>query len=761
LKIIASYLTIGDIFKEGASLKNIVTGLCAAVLISGCGGDSSNEDGTKQKADFSQEKIDKKEDNQTTVVDHTSPTLTLKGGTVYRLLQGKPFIDPGYNAVDNVDGQISQKVAVSGNVDTSKPGKYKLTYSVQDKAGNKSEATRDVYVFFKPKSSVYINEFLANNNTNMLDPDYYAFSDWIELYNDSDSDINISGYSISDSLDKVSWTIPADTVIKAHSYKIIWADKKASGIHTDFSLGRKGEEIAFYDKAGTLIDYISYKKQKADISYGRNDDLLWEYMIPSYNSKNRQGLLSNKRTDEPLFSKEGGFYTSSVTVSLDSQEGADIYYTTDGSFPNINDKSHTMKYTAPIKIDKTTTLRARAYKNGRFQSKDVTNTYLIDHQSDLPVVTLATNPDYLFDDMIGIYVKGKNGVPLKQCRASETEPVNYAQDWQRPIHIEFFDEDKKQAFSFNLDIAITGQCSRHNPKKSLSLELDSKYGKKSLKYGLYPSKDLEKIKDFRLRTGDLGFKVRDLVSVALVEDAKLNVDYEAYRAVKLFINAKYWGIYNIREKKGLEYLKSNYPDINTSKVDMIGIKVKAGNREAYDELDRYVKSHDLSIDTNYRKVLDEVDIDNFIDYMIIELYSGNNDWPFNNFRVWRERDKPGAKWRWVLEDLDYGFVNADANTFDVAQEQGVLTTDLFGALLKNPTFKAKFKKRFNDLLSTAFEPDNVIALVDKIYDERKNYMDDEPAEWGITLHDLTYDVDRIRSFANKRPAIIKAQLDKL
>ncbi len=719
-----------------------------SILMQGCGGGSSNN---------SSNGIGK---------DITPPVITLKGDQVIRLLTGQKFTDPGATAFDDKDGDITASLERNSTVDTSTAGNYKVTYFVTDKAGNHTEISRTVRVFFKPVSDIYINEFLANNNFNRMDPDFYAFSDWIELYNNSNQKIDLSGYGLSDKEGQESWKIPDGTFIDSHSYKIFWADKRNTGNHTNFSLGRKGEEIILYNKSGNIIDRIAYEKQKADISYSRNNHNLWEYTEPTFQKANVPGVLTTKRTEKPQFSVSGGFYNDTKQVTISAENGAEIHYTLDGSYPS---KDSALYKGQPVSVTTTSVLKAVAYKKGLIKSKDVVASYFINPQTAtpvLPVVSLSTNPDYFFDDMIGIYVTGTNGRPLKECRASETENHNYAQPWDRPVHIEYFDDTEQRArqFDFNLDIAITGQCSRHNPKKSFSLELDGKYGTKSLKYKLYPGKNINKFKDFRLRAGELGYKIRDLISVKIVEEAQLNIDYEAYRTVQLFLNGEYWGIYNIREKKGLEYLKSNYPDIDTDNIDMIGVKVKAGDRKEYDDLDLFVKNNNLSIEQNYQKVISEIDEASFIDYMILEIYSGNDDWPFNNFRVWRDKSNPDSKWRWVLEDLDYGFVAAhiDLDNFARARQPGVLTTDLFNALLENNTFKNKFKSRFNELLNSIFSPEKMLSIINEISYERRAYMNFEPVDWNIKLLNFDYDIDNvIKPFARQRRDAIKTQLDNL
>ncbi len=95
-----------------------------------------------------------------TVKDTTAPAITLSGGNSLSLNQGDSYKDPGYSAKDAVDGTVTNQVKVSGSVDTGKPGTYRITYKVTDKAGNEASAVRTVIVKAKvtpvTKSTIYL-----------------------------------------------------------------------------------------------------------------------------------------------------------------------------------------------------------------------------------------------------------------------------------------------------------------------------------------------------------------------------------------------------------------------------------------------------------------------------------------------------------------------------------------------------------------------------------------------------------------------------
>jgi len=559
------------------------------------------------------------------------------------------------------------------------------------------------------KEGIVINEFMASNPSTKMDTDFYKFSDWIEIYNNSSHTINIGGYKISTKEDELGWEIPSNTELSAHSFLIIWADKESKGLHSNFSLSKKKGSIYLKDKDGVLIDSITYKKQKSNISYGRDiDSFKWGYMIPTFKSKNTHSY-SKDRPLEPVFSFEGGFYDSSVNIKITSPDGGSIYYTVDGSIPNKNSTI----YKKDLKLKSTTTLRAIVYKKGQIPSKITTKTYFIKETSDLPVISISTNSEYLFDDYIGIYVEGKNG------KTKEGHTGNYYQDWYRPVYFEFYDQvSNKELLSKNMEFGISGEASRYwNAKKSFKFKFDG-----SIDNIFYENKDISKLRDFKLRAGHRGFEIGDILANRLVEQGALDVDYQAYRAVNVYVNGELWGEYNIREKKTEKFIVSNYPDVDKNKLDIIKASiVKAGNIHEHNRMRDFIVLHDLGIDSNYQKAIQMIDVDNFIDYLCVMMYSANDDWVGSNNRIWRER-KDGAKWRWMMDDIDRGFQlsNINKNMFDYVANYSAdtLLKDMFNSFMKSPTFRAKFKKRYKVLLNSTLSKENIIVLSNEIQKKR-------------------------------------------
>jgi hypothetical protein len=616
-----------------------------------------------------------------------------------------------------------------------------------------------------PKTNIFINEIMASNTNTTMDKDFYKFSDWIEIYNKTETELDIKGYKLVDEGNPQGWIFPQGSKIAPNSYLIIWADKKSTTqredgkriaeLHTNFKLNDKSEILSLYDASGTLLDKVEFKKQKADISYGRDKDkYTWGYMQPSFKEKNRKITIKNDRASKPEISLQN----DKITITTD--DGGTIYYTTDGSTPTKN----STKYSTPITYDKTIVVKSISYKNDYLPSKVNTETFIKNFETTLPTISLSIDSKYLNDDKIGIYVEGKNGKSLPGCGQDANKTFNFAQEWARPAYVEYFDKNKQKQFEVGLDARIAGQCSRLSNKKSFKLDLDNKYGSKSIKYKLFPTKDnIDKYKDFKIKTGYNKYGLEDILAATIAEKGNLNIDYQAYTAMRMFVNGEYWGVYNLREQKGKNYLKSNHPEID-SNLDIIkgGYEPKQGDLTAYYALGKYINEHNLTDATNYQEIQELVDIENFIDYMALLIYSGNDDWLEGNYRPWKER-KNGTKWRWMLDDIDRGFSTSvkDRNLFNDIYDTTKYDTTmkrLFVKLSENSDFKTNFKNRFNTLLDSAFSVQTVQNILISMDEERNKYMGMEQNKWGITKNSYQTHVDDIKTFISARTDIVRNQL---
>jgi CotH kinase protein/Lamin Tail Domain/Chitobiase/beta-hexosaminidase C-terminal domain/Secretion system C-terminal sorting domain len=616
--------------------------------------------------------------------------------------------------------------------------------------------------------NLFINEFMASNSNTIADPDYNQYSDWIEIYNANDSTVNLSGYYLTDDLnDKTKWQINTDIIVRANSFVGFWADDGSKKNHTNFKLLANSGEIGLFSPNEILVDSIIYSTQTTDKSFGRFPDgaVAWNiFDIPTPGTKN-----NNSKTKilapSPVFSVGSGFSKISQIIEISSElDSAKIYFTVDGSIPTEKDSL----YSNPIEVLQTTVIRASVFKKNFIPSKPITNTYFINENSVLPIFSITTNPDNFFSNDSGIYVAGTNGI-AGNC---STSPRNWNQDWERTISLEFFEADKNLAFKVDAGIKINGGCTRLYNQKSLAIFMKGEYGLEKLDYQLFPFKQIYRFNNFILRSSAQDWyrtMFRDGMIQTLIK-AGMDIDYQEYRPAVVFINGEYWGIHNIREKLNEHYLEANH-GVNPDSVDIIEISKEViankGDKVSYDNLINFVSTNDLSLETNYNYIKSIVDIDEYINYQIAEIYSANADWPGSNSKLWRPRTKKG-KWRWMIYDMDFGFGgNSQGQYFSNTLELATATngedwpnppwsTLLLRRLLQNENFKNEFIQRFAVQMHTTFDVSRVINLIDSLQANIAPEIPRHKERWAksISYGDWNNLVEIMREFARNRPSYV-------
>jgi len=568
--------------------------------------------------------------------------------------------------------------------------------------------------------NVVLNEVLASNSQGIVTV-FGEHSDWIELYNAGTGSANLSGYFLTDEKDSLNkWRFPANTFLNAGTFLLVYADGQNTGLHTNFKLSKSGEFIALVKPDSTIADSLTFGKQSDDISFGRilSQPENWGYFpVPtpgkSNNSSSSSGLLP-----DPVFSIQGGFFNGPQQVSLSLSADGDIYYSLDGTEPTPASNL----YSAPISITKTTAVRAIAIKAGFISSPVLTNTFFINETTTLPIISLVTNPANLFDNKIGIYVTGTNGI----AGACDPTPRNLNQDWERPVNIELYEPNGEQGLNQEAGIKIFGGCSRTRyPQKSFALYARNNYGKGSFDYPIFPDLSFKKYESFLLRSSsdDQVFTFfRDALSHSVLPEF-MDAEVQAYRPALVFINGVYWGIHNLREKIDEHYF-SNHFGVNPDQVNILEGQgwATVGSATSYSAMVTFTDQKNMALKANYDYIKTQMDVDQYIDYMTGHIYLAERDWPGNNIKFWKANSGEFAKWRWINFDMDQCFTLIWLNEDMIAKTTQIngpgwpnpdWSTKLFRNLLKNPDFKNEFIQRYAWHTNVTFNPERLVSFIDR------------------------------------------------
>lgn len=598
-------------------------------------------------------------------------------------------------------------------------------------------------------NQIRINEILPSNVSNYLEPDFNQFQDWIELFNPQQTSLVIGGYYLTDNLNiPKKWQIPEGTEIAGNSYLIIIADGLNEELHTSYSLARKGERLGLFTPDMVLVDSISYPPMFPNVSYGIMSDgeTRGFFGDPTPLSENTQGCVSAQPASEPSFSKEAGFYAGTVTVILSTQDPqATIRYTTDGSDPN----QYSDRYEAPLPLVQTTVMKARVYVPGVMPSMIITKTFFIQQNHDLPVISIVTNSDFLDDSEVGIY---------RQDRLPERR------EWERPGTLEFFEADGSLGFQVNIDYRLFGRGAIYLPQKSLAIFIRNTNGYDGLNYDLFPGTSVTHFQSFILRSSSDDWRntmFRDGMIQTLLKD-QVDFEYQDYRPAVLYINGEYMGIHNIRDKLNEDYL-ATHKAVDPGSIDLIYIdndytppltEVKSGDDNGYWAMWNFITQNSMINEENYRIASTLIDIDNYQDYCCIEIITGNRSW-LHNRRVWKPKT-PDGKFRYLLFDLDYGYIFLNQNILSGMNSKDMI----FKSLMKNPTFKAGLIQKLATYSRTVFDTGRVLRFVDSLSGAIRSEIPRHSAKWGSTYSNIFTNltewesrVQVMRDFTTSRPAI--------
>jgi len=611
-----------------------------------------------------------------------------------------------------------------------------------------------------------INELMTNNVSNTMD-DAFDFSMWVELYNPS----TVNSYKLTDywftndRMQPNKWKPVFDSIISTKAYVLLYFEREETYGHASFKLDPDGGTLYLFNNANQLLDSMAYPKQFRNSSWGRLTDGSTQtcfFVQPSPGSSNNGKETGSIQCSKPVPSASGGFFTSPQVLRFTCAPGDTVYYTTNYSEPTRASTKYSVL--TPITVSATTVIRASTYSKGKLPSEIVSNSYFINlRDHNLPVVSISTTQANLTDPKTGIYCNGDGTNGL--IGNGQTVKRNFNQDWNRPVNFELFDTTGVQRLNQEVDIKILGCWTRAYAAKSISISPKKKIGDSQLRYDFFAaSKPNHQYKDIQIRNSGNDFSysmMRDGFMQSIVMKRLPGLNYMAYEPAVLYLNGAYWGIENLRERSNEDWVFSNYGldnddvysieatiDINTDK--------DIATDTAFIAFSNFLKNNDVTQSAVYEQICRKMDVDNFMAYMMAEIYSGNTDWPHNNVKMWRKKD--GGLWRWILSDTDFGMnlYNSleSANTLTIALGESASKPDwatvVLRRLILNETFRNAFIDRYAIHLSTTFKTERVNQIMDSIAAKIAVEINYHKAKFG-SARTLSADITTMKTFSAARP----------
>jgi hypothetical protein len=458
----------------------------------------------------------------------------------------------------------------------------------------------------------------------------------------------------------------------------------------------------------------------------------------SYQYKNEYPFELGQVPSETFFTKsfQSFQYATALTIVDRTNEPNDISmisstYDADPSY-----------YIPDFNIFKGTVVRAKAYKPGALNSRIVTESYFVSPEGadrfEIPVISLSLDEDKFFDYNDGIYVAGADfdnwRLENPEIPALFNADSNYDRSGEATEQIGHFNYfvNGSEVLSQQVGIRINGGGTRAFQNKSLRLYARSELGASTFDYPFFLDESFSGLKRLVLRNSGNDFfntYYKDAFTHALIK--KTGLDNQSYRPSVVFLNGEYWGMLNIRERLDRHYFERKY-GIAEADIEILadGYVIDEGSGAHFQAMFSYLQNNSLEQADKFSYINTQMDVENFRDYFITNIYIQNTDWPGWNTLFWRKNTaayEPEApygtdgRWRTAIKDTDAGFslmldIN-DHNTLEFATALGgpiwpnpEWSTLILRRLLENENFKLIFINRFADMMNTYFLPERVIGM---------------------------------------------------
>ena len=559
-------------------------------------------------------------------------------------------------------------------------------------------------------------------------------------------------------------------------------------LHANFQLSSGGEYLALTDPSGNVVDELDIPKMRRNVSFGVDAQNSWGYYMDT-----TPGATNSTQTQfvaDTTFDNDRGLYFEPFQVAIaTATEGATIVYTLDGTKPSVdssNQITNGIEYTDPVNVTSTTNLRAMAFKDGMAPTNVDTQTYIFpEHvlqQSDSDIPPSAnwgsSGPDWEMDPEVVNLPDGDTNKPLIDD-FSELPTVSITWNWddlfgdqgiylvgehiEKEISFEYFDPVSGEGTQQNASIEIQGGSSVTSPRNwktdkiSMLLRFKDPYGPTTLNHDVF-GEGSTTVFDQMTIDGQLNFVwdygnnntqrsqalyIHDQVAADVQNEISGEGSAPHGRFAHVYHNGVYWGMHYLHERPdesfGAQYWggdKEEYHALNQNRSISNAINPDGSPtppNEAVNDLnaaDALARAAGTGGLEEWNRVNEEIDVEHFIDYLMMNWYLGNEDWGAEN-KNWyaTRRNTPDGRWRFHSWDAEKVFQNFASGGVDkVGEGPKGLHSDLMG----NEEYELLFADRIQDLMFNGgvLTEESLAPIFQFRVDEVEAASRLESARWG-------------------------------
>ncbi len=626
------------------------------------------------------------------------------------------------------------------------------------------------------QDSPVISEFMASNDDTLVLENGES-PDWIELHNPGTTGVDLAGWSLTDNSENLDkWNFPPGVSIPAGGYLLVYASGQnlrdpAEDLHTNFNLSQDGEFLALVDHRGEMTHQAftpAYPEQFTDVSFGISQGQIEPayFTTPTPGEANNDSVLGFVK--DTSFSHKRGFFDEAFQLEVTTATpGASIYYTTDGSDPGPDSSS----IDAPdpesppvlsIEISTTTIVRAYAAKPG-FQptNTDTQSYFFLEEVISNPVMATSVTGHSIWGPQMQDALLEIPTISLVTQEAIPTTPIMSPPEI--PVSIEMIFPDGRDGFQLDAGVERFGGQYTVYDKHALRVSFKEIYGKKKLKFDLFSDTPygsdtaVESFDQILLRNGshDSLFATNYPHSRGVYFrnryffDRQLEAGHLSMRGkfVHVYLNGTYYGQHHLMERPNADFMATHLGG-EEEEYDIMkgrsGIFVSQGEGTAWNYLNANKNNYDV--------VKDYMNIDSYIDYMLLNFYGGNDhDWyPQHNWVAGRRRED-GGKFNFFMWDNDFLIRRGgNSNTGSTAN-----TTDnggpgnMWSSLIQLPEFRTRFADRVQKHFynSGMLTKERVQADISELAERISRTIIPEAARWG-TKADQLYTPSSYQTYVN-------------